>query len=268
MWWLAPHGGHVIVVVITAPRRPVVVAAAGGHHHRRRQHRRWRHEQRLLLRAVGGDGRRLHLRLVDEVLLEEARHPEASHEVLELLAVDVASEVPGVLLHPRAPVVLDLVVGSAGEVLRDLGPPVSPPGVQLQDQKLLLHRDVAAAQVGAQVIQPPQTAALPGALQPCRHEEAVQPEIVDRCHQSGNELQYVRSTCASGKRVPPALAVRGDVVDEKQVLLHRPWPAAEARRRLVLAAAHLHHSSDVELLQPSASLLLWQRASSIDLMMS
>jgi hypothetical protein len=97
--------------------------------------------------------------------LEEARHPEVAHEVLELLAMDVAVELPGVLLHPCPPVVLDLVVGAAGQVLRDLGPPVAPPRVQLQDQQLLLRRHAAAPEVWPQVVEPTQAAALPRPLQ-------------------------------------------------------------------------------------------------------
>jgi hypothetical protein len=72
-----------------------------------------------------------------------------------------------VLLHARAPVVLDLVVRAPREVLRDLGPAVAPPRVQLQDEQLLLRRDVAAPEVRAEVVQPPEAAALAGALQPC-----------------------------------------------------------------------------------------------------
>jgi hypothetical protein len=100
--------------------------------------------------------------------LEEARHPEVAHEVLELLAMDVAVELPGVLLHPCTPVVLDLVVGAPREVPRDLGPPVAPPRVQLQDQQLLLRRDVAAPEVWPQVVEPTQAAALPRPLQACK----------------------------------------------------------------------------------------------------
>jgi hypothetical protein len=75
-----------------------------------------------------------------------------------------------VLLHSRAPVVLDLVVRAAGEVLGDLGPAVSPPGVQLQDEQLLLRRDASAPEVGAEVVQPPETAALAGALETCSQD--------------------------------------------------------------------------------------------------
>jgi hypothetical protein len=48
------------------------------------------------------------------------RHPEVAHGVLESLAVGVAVELLGVLLHPCPPVVLDLVVRPARQVLRDL----------------------------------------------------------------------------------------------------------------------------------------------------
>jgi hypothetical protein len=55
--------------------------------------------------------------------VDEMRHPEVAHGVLEAFAVGVAVELLGVLLHPRPPVVLDLVVGAARQVLRDLRPP-------------------------------------------------------------------------------------------------------------------------------------------------
>ena len=55
--------------------------------------------------------------------LEQARHPEVSHGVVEAAAADVAAELLGVLLHPRPPVVLDLVVRPPRQMRRDLGPP-------------------------------------------------------------------------------------------------------------------------------------------------
>ena len=64
------------------------------------------------------------------------------------------------------PVVLDLVVGPAGEVLGDLGPPVPPPGVELPDDHVLLRRDAAPPHTGPQVVEPPQPAALPVPVQP------------------------------------------------------------------------------------------------------
>jgi len=128
----------------------------------RRRERRVRGGAMLLLLrspgSVGGGG-------LDA--LDEAGHPEVAHDVLELLAVDVALELLGVLLHARAPVVLDLVVGAPREVLRDLGPAVAPARVQLQDEQLLLRCDAAAPEVGAEVVEPPEPAALASALQPC-----------------------------------------------------------------------------------------------------
>jgi hypothetical protein len=55
--------------------------------------------------------------------VDEVRHPEVAHGVLEAFAVGVAVELLGVLLHPRPPVVLDLVVRPPRQVLRDLRPP-------------------------------------------------------------------------------------------------------------------------------------------------
>ena len=57
--------------------------------------------------------------------LDESGHPEVLHGVLEGGAADVAVELLGVLLHPGPPVVLDLVVRPARQVLRDLRPPAS-----------------------------------------------------------------------------------------------------------------------------------------------
>ena len=116
----------------------------------------------------GGGGRGL----VGVDPLEQARHPEVPHGVLEAAAADVAAELLGVLLHPRAPVVLDLVVGAAGQVLRDLGPAVAPARVQLQDEQLLLRRDAAAPEVRAQVVEPPQAAALARPAKPCSKESS------------------------------------------------------------------------------------------------
>jgi hypothetical protein len=48
---------------------------------------------------------------------------------------------------------------------------VAPSGLQLDDELLLLRRHVAAPHVRVQVVQPPQPAALPGAVQPCGPEQ-------------------------------------------------------------------------------------------------
>jgi len=131
--------------------------------------------------------------------LSEARHPDVAHDVAEAGALDVAAEVPGVLLHAGAPVVLDLVVRAPGEVLRDLGPAVAPARVQVQDQQQLLRGDVAPPHVGPQVVEPPEAAALARALE----------------------------ARGAGERVPAALAVGGDVVHEQDVLVHRPGAPPE-----------------------------------------
>ena len=80
--------------------------------------------------AVGGGDvggvvvvRRLEEAAAVVVGVDEVRHPEVAHGVLEALAVGVAVELLGVLLHPGPPVVLDLVVRPPRQVLRDLGPP-------------------------------------------------------------------------------------------------------------------------------------------------
>jgi hypothetical protein len=70
------------------------------------------------------------------------------------------------LLDPGPPVVLDLVVGPAGEVLGDLGPLVPQRGLELPDDGVLRWRDAAAPHPGPQVVEPPQPAALPVAVEP------------------------------------------------------------------------------------------------------
>jgi hypothetical protein len=97
-------------VVVVAVRVLLCEAGSGGGGRCCCRDKRWR--------ANGGVG----LLLLGP--LGEPRHPEVGHGVLEAAAVDVAVELPGVLLHPRPPVVLDLVVRAPRQLLRDLGPPV------------------------------------------------------------------------------------------------------------------------------------------------
>jgi hypothetical protein len=99
-------GGVVVVAVRVLPCE----AGSGGGGRCSCRDKQWR--------ANGGAG----LMLLGP--LGEPRHPEVGHGVLEAAAVDVAVELPGVLLHPRPPVVLDLVVRAPRQLLRDLGPPV------------------------------------------------------------------------------------------------------------------------------------------------
>lgn len=54
--------------------------------------------------------------------LDQSRHPEVAHGVLELLAVDVTFELLGVFLHASPPVVFDFVVGPSRQVLCNFGP--------------------------------------------------------------------------------------------------------------------------------------------------
>lgn len=45
------------------------------------------------------------------------------------------------------------------------GPPVAPPRVDLEDEQLLLRGDVAAEDVGAEIVEPPEPAALACSLE-------------------------------------------------------------------------------------------------------
>ena len=48
--------------------------------------------------------------------------------------------------------------------------PVSPEGVQLEYDALLLRRDLASLEVGPQVVHPPEPAALPCPVEACTYE--------------------------------------------------------------------------------------------------
>jgi len=67
----------------------------------------------------------------------------------------------------RPPVVLDLVVGAAGEAPGDARPPAAVLRVELEDEALLVGGDAAAAEARVEVVDPPETAALAGAPQTC-----------------------------------------------------------------------------------------------------
>lgn len=55
--------------------------------------------------------------------LEQLRYPNVAHRVFELFAVDVAFQLFGLLLDPGPPIVLDLIIGSSGQILCDFRPP-------------------------------------------------------------------------------------------------------------------------------------------------
>jgi len=51
-------------------------------------------------------------------------------------------------------------------MLADHQLPVSPLGMELEDEELLLRREIAALDVRLEVVKPPEPAALAGPLQP------------------------------------------------------------------------------------------------------
>ena len=67
------------------------------------------------------------------------------------------------------PVVLDVVVGALGEVGGDGGPAVAEQRLEVDDDPLLVRREVAALYPRPQVVRPPQPAALAAPHQPCIH---------------------------------------------------------------------------------------------------
>ena len=73
----------------------------------------------------------------------------------------------GLLPHVRPPVVLDLVVGAAGELPGDPGPAGAPLGVEAEDEALLVGGDAAALEARVEVVDPAEAAALAGAPETC-----------------------------------------------------------------------------------------------------
>jgi len=65
--------------------------------------------------GVGGGGGGLNA-------FHQPRHPKVAHGILELLAIHVTFELFGVLLNTSSPVILDLVISSSRQVLRNFRP--------------------------------------------------------------------------------------------------------------------------------------------------
>jgi hypothetical protein len=63
--------------------------------------------------------------------------------------------------HDDVPVVLDGVVGAAGEEAGDERPPVAVGAVGLQEPLLLRRREGTPVDLRVQLVEPPETAALP-----------------------------------------------------------------------------------------------------------
>lgn len=57
--------------------------------------------------------------------LNQPWHPKIAHGVLELLAVNVTFELLGMFLDSGSPIVLDLIISSARQVLSNFGPSVT-----------------------------------------------------------------------------------------------------------------------------------------------
>ena len=77
---------------------------------------------------------------------------------------DVAGVV--LLLELGVPVVLDVVVCAAGELGRDDGPPAADGSVEGADDAVLVVGVAAVPDVRAQVVEPPEAAALAAPVQP------------------------------------------------------------------------------------------------------
>ena len=115
------------------------------------------------------------------------------------------------LLEARVPVVLDAVVGPPGQVRGDEGPPAADGGVERADDVVLLRGEAAVTEARAEVVEPPQAAAL------AAPQQAGLPRQLD--------------PAAAG-------AVLLHVGPEPRVLIRRPRPALH--RRLVAARRSPH----------------------------
>ncbi|CAL4894756.1 unnamed protein product [Urochloa decumbens] len=154
----------------------------------------------------------------------------------------------GLLLELGVPVVLDVVVGPAGELGRDDGPPAPDGGVEGPDDPVLLLRVPAVLDVGAQVVEPPQAAALAAPVQPWMAITRMLVASVfapNNCHSSsclvcrGDDRNW-RPTCFLRQGDPVAAdAVALDVAPQLLVLLRRPGPPLHARLVAARRAPHV-----------------------------
>lgn len=82
-------------------------------------------------------------------------------------------------LDAGIPEILHLVVGSPGQMLRDLSPPVAQNPVNVDDRPLLLLRERPPLQIRPQIVDPSQSAALPAPMQSCTYAHTIlsRPEL-------------------------------------------------------------------------------------------
>jgi hypothetical protein len=117
---------------------------------------------------------------------------------------------------------------------------VAEDAVELDDGLVLLEGEAAALDVRAEVVGPPQPAALPAPRQPCHkinYFEVKQPAAYDERDRSGKEKRTV--TGILGEGAPVALPVLVDVGDEPLVLLRRPRPFLQPGLVTARRAPHL-----------------------------
>jgi len=157
---LAAAAAHVAIQCGASCRVEAAAEAVG-------QRERVEHLLVLVLRVEaaisGGCGQRL--ALLRRRRLFQCRRRRVGGDGLVGAGVDAA--LAQLLLEAAVPEVLDLVVRPARQVRRDLRPPVPQDLVEADDGVLLLLREAAPLQVGAQVVDPPKSAALAAPLQPC-----------------------------------------------------------------------------------------------------
>nr|ACN31059.1 unknown [Zea mays] len=121
----------------------------------------------------------------------------------------------GLLLELGVPVVLDVVIGPAGELGRDDRPPAADGAVERPNDPVLLVGVAAVLDVRPQVVEPPQPAALAAPVQPCFLRQG-DPVAAD--------------------------AVQLDVAPQLLVLLGRPGSPLHARLVAARRAAHVRRA--------------------------
>lgn len=122
------------------------------------------------------------------------------------------------LLELGVPVVLDVVVGPPRKVRSDDGPPAPDGGEEVADDHVLLAGEVAVLYVGPQVVEPPQTAALPAPLEACAGKK-MNHACIFEIHASKRTYVHIHTSFGWERDPVAAGAMLVDVLLELPVLL-------------------------------------------------
>jgi hypothetical protein len=116
--------------------------------------------------------------------------------------------------------------------------------VELEDGAVLLGGEGSALDVRAQVVGPPQPAALAAPVQPCPTKPLTYSTRSDERAVGENMSRANKLTRELGEQAPVAGSVGLDEVDEQLVLLRRPRPLFHALSVAARRPPHLSFTSD------------------------